>query len=168
MYVLQEKFLVVLIQSNLSTKNYLLMSLTKLLFFLIATFVSAISYSQKTIEAYYDYKWRECLVDDARFYSISRNTDSGWYKADYFINLKKLQMAGLYEDKQNTIRNGTFYWFYPNSTLKSVGKYINNKKTGVWLDYFQDKSLKDSLNFKDGNSAGISLGWYNNGAARIH
>ncbi len=138
----------------------------KLLFFFIATFASVISYSQKTVETFYDYKWRKCLIDDARFYSVEKNTDSGWYKADYFINLKKLQMAGLYVDKENTIRNGTFYWFYPNGTLKTVGKYINNKKTGVWLDYFQDNALKDSLNFKDGNPAGISLGWYDNGGAR--
>ena len=139
---------------------------TKLLFFLLATFASGISYSQKTVETYYDYKWRKCLVDDARFYSIARNTDSGWYKADYFINMKKLQMAGLYEDKENTIRNGTFYWFYPDGTLKVVGKYIHNKKEGVWLNYFQDKSLKDSLNYKDGSPTGISLGWYDNGEAR--
>ena len=142
------------------------MSRPKLLLFFIAIFGTAISYSQKNIEAYYNYRWHECLADDARFYSVSRNTDSGWYKTDYFINLKKLQMAGLYEDKESTIRNGIFYWFYPNGTLKAVGKYIHNKKTGLWLDYFQDKSLKDSLNFKDGNSTGISLGWYNTGAAR--
>ncbi|MGI8582838.1 MAG: toxin-antitoxin system YwqK family antitoxin [Chitinophagaceae bacterium] len=74
-------------------------------------------------------------------------------------------MAGLYEDKENTISNGTFYWFYSNGTLKSVGRYVHNKKDGVWLNYFQDKSLKDSSNYKDGNLIG-SLGWYSNGFMR--
>lgn len=127
---------------------------------------TAFSYSQKNVETFYDYKWRKCMLEDARFYSIEKNTDSGWYRNDFFINLKKLQMAGLYEDKENTIANGTFYWYYPDGTLKSVGRYVHNKKDGVWLNYYQDRSLKDSLNYKDGNLAGISLGWYSNGYVR--
>lgn len=106
------------------------------------------------------------MIDEAKFHSIIRNTDSGWYRTDFFMNLKKLQMAGLYEDKECTMRNGTFYWFYPDGALKTAGRYLHNKKAGVWLDYFQDRSLKDSLNFADGNPAGISLGWYSNGGAR--
>lgn len=134
--------------------------------FIIATFISVISYSQKTFETYYDYQWKKCMIENARFNSMCRNTDSGWYRNDYFINLKKLQMVGLYEDKENTIANGTFYYFYPNGTLKSSGRYNHNKKTDLWLTYFQDKSLKDSLNYKDGNLIGISLSWYSNGYIR--
>ncbi len=141
------------------------MTPAKFVFSLFATFTFNSSYSQKTTERYYDYKWRPCMLEDARFYSIIKNTDTGWYRTDIFINLKKIQMAGLYEDKENTISNGTFYWFYSNGTLKSVGRYVHNKKDGVWLNYFQDKSLKDSSNYKDGNLMG-SLGWYSNGFMR--
>jgi len=36
----------------------------------------------------------------------------------------------------------------------------------LWLDYYQDGSLKDSLNYKDGHFSGISLSWYKNGMIR--
>ncbi len=147
-------------------QNLSLMTPAKFLFFLIAIFTITTAYSQKKTERYYDYKWRPCMIEDARFYSNVKNTDTGWYRTDVFINLKKIQMAGLYEDQENTISNGTFYWFYSIGIIKSVGRYVHNKKEGVWLNYFQDRSLKDSLNYKDGNLTGISLGWYSNGYPR--
>ena len=129
-------------------------------------FFYAISFSQKNIEHYYNSNGRDCPIEDARFYSLEIKTDSGWYKTDYFITLKKLQKAGLYEDQEDKIRNGTFYWFYPNGALKTVGKYIHNKKEGLWLDYFNNKSLKDSLNYKDDYPSGISLSWYKDGSIK--
>jgi hypothetical protein len=134
--------------------------------FFLSIFFSAITYSQKKIEIYYDYQWKKCQPVDARFYSIALNTDTGWYEVNYYINLKKLQRVGLFEDKECLIRNGTFYWFYPDGTLKSTGTYVHNKKNGVWMNYFPDKSVKDSLNYIDGNLTGVSLGWYNNGSSR--
>ena len=65
------------------------MSLTKPLFFLIASFICSISYSQKKIEHYYNYYGRECPVDDARYFSLEIKTDSGWYKKDYYVSIKK-------------------------------------------------------------------------------
>jgi antitoxin component YwqK of YwqJK toxin-antitoxin module len=142
------------------------MPLTKLLFFLMAALVSTNSYSQKKIEHYYNYYGRECPVDDARFYSLEIKTDSGWYKTDYYVSLKKLQFAGLYEDQEGRIPNGTFYIFYPSGVLESIGKYIHGKKSGAWLYYFPDRIMKDSQNYEDGHPAKISLGWYDNGSAR--
>lgn len=141
------------------------MTPTKIVFFLILTFAFTNSYSQKKIERYYDYRWRPCMLEDARFYSIVKNTDTGWYRTDVYINLKKIQMAGLYEDQENTISNGTFYWFYANGAIKSVGRYVHNKREGIWLSFFQDRSLKDSSIYKDGNLI-RSLGWYSNGYPR--
>lgn len=73
-------------------------------------------------------------------------------------------MVGLYEDKENKIRNGTFYLVYPNNKFQTIGKYVHNKKEGVWLDYYSDGSMKDSMNYQDGHQVGISLSWYGNGA----
>lgn len=112
--------------------------LNKLLLCFIVYFGCSQSFAQKTIDHYYDYNWTLCAADEARFYSLAEHTDSGWHRNDIYVNLKQLQMSGLYEDKEATIRNGTFYWFYSNGTTKSVGKYIHNKKEGLWLDYYQD------------------------------
>ncbi len=140
--------------------------LTKLFLLTVCTLFFTSSFSQKKIEHYYNYYWRESPPDDARFYSLEVKTDSGWYKTDYYISTKKLQMVGLYEDQDDVIRNGTFYWFYSNGVLASTGKYKHGKKTGLWMDYFPDRAIKDSMNYKDGHPIGVSLGWYNTGAAR--
>jgi antitoxin component YwqK of YwqJK toxin-antitoxin module len=133
---------------------------------LLCLLSASLCFSQNKVEHYYNYYWRECPVDDARFYSLEKKTDSGWFKTDFFINLKKLQMMGLYEDKESTMPNGTFYWFYPDGTLKSSGQYVHSKKTGVWLNYFPDKSIKDSESYTDGHLSRVSLGWYSNGSAK--
>lgn len=135
----------------------------KFLIVLISFSTIAKSYSQKSIDHYYDYHWHTCTPDDARFYSLIKFTDSGSYRNDYYVNLNKLQMAGLYEDQACTLRNGTFYWFYPGAILKSTGKYVHDKRSGLWMDYYQDNSPKDSLNYVDGHLSGISLSWYKDG-----
>ena len=132
----------------------------------ISMFIYATSFSQNKIEHYYNYYGRECPVDDARFYSLEVKTDSGWYKTDYFVSLKKLESAGLYEDEDDKIPNGSFYYFYPTGVLEAAGRYVHGKKSGTWMSYFPDKSIKDSQNYKDGNLVGISLGWYQDGAER--
>jgi antitoxin component YwqK of YwqJK toxin-antitoxin module len=138
----------------------------RFLLVIVSIFFYSISFSQKKIEHYYNYYGHECPVDDARFYSLEIKTDSGWYKTDYFVSIKKLQTVGLYEDQEDLMPNGTFYWFYFNGALESVGKYIHGKKSGIWMDYFPDRTLKDSANYEDGHPIGISLGWYKNGASR--
>ncbi|MEO5783321.1 MAG: energy transducer TonB [Ginsengibacter sp.] len=140
----------------------------KLIFLLIFTFLHfQNSFSQKFIEKFYDENWKEEFSSDgARFYSITTKTDSGWYTSDYFLTINKLQMLGLYEDAENKIKNGTFYWFFPDGKVKAIGKYDNNLKVGTWLDYYRNGSLQDSLNYNNGNLKGISLSWYLDGSAK--
>lgn len=121
------------------------------------------SYSQKFIENSYDYNWRPTSADQARFYSLSQKKDSGWYTRIMYVNIEKLEMVGLYEDMENTIRNGQFYWLYPNGKFERCGKYIHNKKEGLWLDFYNDGSLKDSSFYINGNQSGISISWYRDG-----
>jgi antitoxin component YwqK of YwqJK toxin-antitoxin module len=75
-------------------------------------------------------------------------------------------MAELYEDQEDLIPNGTCYRFYSNGVLESAGKYVHGKKSGTWIYYYPDRTVKDSPNYEDGHPIGISLGWYNNGTER--
>jgi antitoxin component YwqK of YwqJK toxin-antitoxin module len=126
--------------------------------------IPILSFSQQKSEAYYDYSWRETVAaDHARFFSYAVHTDSGWYRNVFYINTKKLQMAGLFEDKDCKISNGNIYYLYPNGKFQSIGRYIHNKKEGCWQDYYSDGSLKDSMNYRNGELLGVSMGWYRNG-----
>jgi hypothetical protein len=75
-------------------------------------------------------------------------------------------MIGLYEDKENRLKNGTFYLFFPNGNIESVGKYIHNKKEGRWLSFYFNGALKDSFNYKNDNLVNVSTSWYMNGFAK--
>lgn len=125
---------------------------------------SQYGFSQRYIERYYSENRKELFSSDgARFYTISTNTDSGWYTKDYILTINKLQMSGLFEDKENNIKNGIFYWFFPDGKIKTIGKYTHNLKDGTWLQYYSNGSLEDSLNYEKGNRRGISISWYLDG-----
>jgi len=36
-------------------------------------------------EKFYDFKWKECPLNEARFYRLIAKTDSGYFVTDYFI-----------------------------------------------------------------------------------
>ena len=134
----------------------------KQLLFTLFLLVTLQCYSQR-IEKYYDYNWKECEPNEARFYSIIEKTDSGWHRDDYFINLKKLQMDGTYEDKDCKIKNGIFYFYYSNGIPESYGRYLHDKREGLWLRYHYNGMISDSSFFVNGEIVGISIGWHSNG-----
>jgi len=121
------------------------------------------SITAQKIEKFYDYKWRETDESKARFFSVAGKTDSGWRRNDYFIYEKSLQMAGLYEDDSCKIKNGYFYFFYPNKNLSESGKYVHNKKEGLWVSYYSNGMMRDSAFFVDGHVTGVYLRWHSNG-----
>ncbi len=119
-------------------------------------------YAQK-IEKFLDYNGKDCAADTARIYALIEPSDSGWVRHDYFIFERKLQMRGLYKDSACKIKNGFFYYLYPNSVIELTGQYINNKKQGLWMGFHPNKFMKDSTMFDDDVEKGISLHWHKTG-----
>jgi antitoxin component YwqK of YwqJK toxin-antitoxin module len=126
---------------------------------LLATLVS---YGQK-IEKFYDYHWEPVAPNEARFYSLITKTDSGWYRLDYYIHERSLQMKGLFEDSACKVRNGYFYFFYPNHSPSVFGRYLHGKKEGTWFTLFDNGTVQDSAFYHEGNLTGTHLRWYENG-----
>ena len=60
---------------------------------LLIFLVSVESFAQKT-EKFYDYSWKECEPNAARFFSRTSKTDSGYCKKSYYIRERRLQMIG--------------------------------------------------------------------------
>lgn len=117
----------------------------------------------QNIEKFYDYKWNECPINEAIFYRTATKTDSGYYCTDYYIKESKIQMIGTFLDSLCKVKNGSFTYYYPNEVLQSSGKYIQNKKDGLWLTFHQNGFLKDSTVFSNGKQIGKSLSWYPSG-----
>lgn len=117
----------------------------------------------QTIEKYFDFQWKECEANMARFYGVIQHTDSGWVRHDYFLREKKLQMKGLYKDSGCTFAIGQFYFFHANGNLKSMGRYKDNKKEGLWVGYYSNKNMSDSTVYVEGEPTGTAMRWYNSG-----
>ena|ERR1022692_4285042 len=94
---------------------------------LISLVFASTCFAQR-IEKYYSYNWKETKPVDARFYSLIDKTDSGWYRRDYFLATKRLQMAGLFEDSNSKLQNGYVYYFYSNGKIEQSGKCEHGKK----------------------------------------
>ncbi len=93
----------------------------------IVLFLSPSVQAQKT-EIFYDYNWKECEPQYARYYALIEKKDSLWQRNDYFIRESKLQMTGTYKDKESKIAHGYFRYFHANGNMESAGKFENGKK----------------------------------------
>jgi antitoxin component YwqK of YwqJK toxin-antitoxin module len=119
--------------------------------------------SAQTHKQYYDWQWKSCEPEMARFISLTEKTDSGWFRRDFFLATKKLQMKGLYKDSAFKIKNGWFLYCYSNATVKSKGQYVDDKKEGLWLSYHFNGMMKDSVVYENGRPNNSIIAWHNNG-----
>ena len=117
----------------------------------------------QNIEKFYNYKWEECQANEARFYSLTSKTDSGFFRKDYYIKERRIQMIGNYLDSSCKVKNGSFTFYHANGILKSFGKYIQNKKDGLWMSFHNNGIIKDSAIYSMGRQIGKSLSWHPNG-----
>lgn len=114
-------------------------------------------------ERFYDIRWNKTEPANARYYSVVEKKDSVWVTADYFIHEKALQMSGSCKDSACKIKHGDFRYYYASGALESTGRYVNNKKDGLWLRFYNNGVMRDSTTYDLGNATGTSMGWYKDG-----
>lgn len=121
--------------------------------------------SAQNIEQYYDYAWKRTAPGTARYYALIEKKDSLWFRKDYFIHEKKLQMAGSFTDTSFKVEHGDFEYFHASGFLSSRGNYVYGKRDGLWLLYYDNGNLQDSTVYDHGNVVGTRLSWHRNGFA---
>lgn len=131
-----------------------------LLFFSFLT--TNISLAQKT-EAFYDFFWKPCAPENARYYTTIEKTDSGWLRQDYYVSTGKLQMRALYEDQACKIKNGNSIYFHANGNPSIVGRYIHGKQSGICISYHSNGMMLDSALFQNGEVVDKRFRWHRNG-----
>ena len=145
-----------------SSMNLLRKALCLALLFLTISISSSAQYTKK----YYNYKWEECAPNVARYLSLTTKTDSGYYRKDYYIRERKLQMIGTFSDSQCKIPNGYFTYYHSNGILQSVGRYKQKRKEGIWVGFHDNGLMSDSTNYSNGKPIGTRLTWHPNGYLR--
>lgn len=138
---------------------------TKIYLILGIALLSIQAKAQKT-EKFYNYKWKECKVDEAQYYSITQKIDSGYLHNDYLIRERKILHSLVYKDSLCKIKNGEYIQFYPNGKLETKGIFKLDKKEGIWLSYHFNGKMKDSAFYSNGNPIGKHLSWHPNGFQR--
>jgi antitoxin component YwqK of YwqJK toxin-antitoxin module len=133
----------------------------KIILFLIV--LSCLFTHAQNIQRYYDWQWKPCEPGLSRFYSVMKNTDSGWFRTDYFTANNGLQMIGLFRDSACEIKNGYFVFYYANGNVSAAGRYADNKKDGMWLSFYYNGMMSDSLVYETGRPIAVELGWHQNG-----
>lgn len=132
-------------------------------FTLLVLSIITFTLNAQKITKYFDYNWKQCDLQSARYVTYIEWKDSVWQRDDYFIIERKLQMRGFYSDSTTKVPNGKFYYFHPNGKVKSLGKYLYGKKDGVWRSYYADGLMEDSTFYHNGVPEGISIRYHHNG-----
>ncbi len=134
------------------------------LFIMVITICLSVQASaQKITTKFYDREWNECEISLARFYSTIEQTDSGWFRNNYYASTNGLKMQGLFKDSLCKIKNGGFLYFFANDNLESTGRYLDNKLEGVYIRYHNNGMMADSGYYKADKLRGNRIGWHPNG-----
>ncbi|MEI9809225.1 MAG: energy transducer TonB [Bacteroidota bacterium] len=132
--------------------------------FLILLFAGLyISAAAQKTESFYDYNWKPCTAENARFYSTLEKTDSGWLRHDYYLNGMSLQMRALYEDKECKIQTGQCSYYHANGYPSTLGRMVKNKQEGVCMRYYSNGMTADSAYYQNGKPVGHRFLWHRNG-----
>jgi hypothetical protein len=65
---------------------------------------------------------------------------------DFYLN-GDLQMSGTF---YSNIKSGTFKFYYPGNKLKTEGKYVDDRKYGIWTNFYENGQVKERLLFNGG------------------
>lgn len=120
------------------------------------------SLAQKT-EAYYDFFWKPCSPENARYFSTVEKTDSGWLRKDYYLSSGKLQMQALFEDQACKIQNGHCFYYHANGVPSVVGRNVHGKREGTCVSYHSNGMIADSGMFHKGDCVDKAFRWHRNG-----
>jgi len=114
-------------------------------------------------ETYYDYLWKPCDPQKARFYSVVKFTDSGWLRNDYYMSNSKPEMTALYADSTCKILNGRMVYFFPDGKVKSYSQKVMNRLEGLYLAFHYNGMIADSAMYHNGRFVGNKYSWHENG-----
>lgn len=119
-----------------------------------------------TVIIFLDSDEKPCPETKAIKYSVQHKEMDRWKKIVFNYEDDQPLWAAYFKDPECKIFDGLFTAFYKNKKLNVTGRYINNKKTGVWKGFTDDGKLIDSAFYQNGFISGTALKWYSDGTIR--
>jgi antitoxin component YwqK of YwqJK toxin-antitoxin module len=105
--------------------------------------------SQKRVTIYYDKNWFISSKEYSEFYreaTIDTLTNKFQGEVKDFYKNGFPEMSITYD---RSIKTDSFYLYFPNGNIKTRGYYRNNKRWGIWSNYYENGRLKDKIGFDD-------------------
>ena len=103
--------------------------------------LSAISFAQ-TDTSYYDNDDMDCKKKDAKYYRVVITQPEDYLLKEVNIKTQQPIMIATCSEKTTLKKNGKCTNYFENGQKKSEGKYVDNLKDGIWIDW--DEDGKDS------------------------
>lgn len=121
----------------------------KFLVYIFIVLVSKVSLGQGGINdtTWFDSDWKEISKKYANFYRVISKTEKGYLVKDFYLSGDP-QMIVEASSINPIVKNGKCFYFYKSNKKGSEGNYINGKKSGVWVEYYnngKDSSVIDYL-----------------------
>src|SRR5689334_14289131 len=118
--------------------------------YLLLFLVLSISYqvhSQKRAVTFYDSAWALTSKDRGVYYRVGI-IDTLRYQyygevAEFYKNGKRLMRGNF----KASVKQDTFYFYYPSGQLETKGVYQNNVRKGIWTNYYESGSVRERLEF---------------------
>lgn len=118
--------------------------------------------AQRTVK-YLDYLGRSVPVERASFYATTLSVNDLYYHQIFYIREDRLQMDGFFTEADCKIKQGLFYYYYPNGNIEKLCNYKKNKLNGRYVSFYENGMMKDSAYYTNGRINGYKFSWHNNG-----
>jgi TonB family protein len=124
-------------------------SIKYVLLFLFVISISYQAHSQKRAVTFYDSAWALTSKERGVYYRVGI-IDTLHYQyygevAEFYKNGKRLMRGNF----KASIKQDTFFFYYPSGQLETKGVYRNNVRKGIWTNYYESGSVKERLEFDD-------------------
>lgn len=134
-----------------------------ILLLLILVYTTHLFGQSDTVIVFLDREGKPSAEQRAIRYAIQTKEKDHWKKVVFDYADDKPVFGAYYSDAACTQFDGPYTAFNKENKVIQKGRYLNNKKTGVWLGYADDGKMNDSAFYKDGFIYGLSLTWHSNG-----
>jgi antitoxin component YwqK of YwqJK toxin-antitoxin module len=116
-----------------------------------------------TVSWYINHDGKPVDYRQANLLRIGIRQDTLWAVFDLYLDGDKINMKGWCKDDSLKIKHGPFEYYSKSGKLISRGVYFNNKKLGLWRQWYENGAIRDSAVYKNGVETGLSVGYYENG-----
>jgi TonB family protein len=105
-------------------------------FLTLLSFMISICVFSQSDTVFFNSAWEKTTRSGAMYYRISTKQTEGFLVKDVYMSNNKPQMIAFCSSLDPLIKNGKCSFYHVSGLKTSQGNFKDNKKTGVWVAYY--------------------------------